>query len=301
MRTFLGIKAMMEKGEKEMKQIVRIAVFVLLCAIFCTTFNVAAWAEETWPYSSSDSSSETTSASANQSHTSRNLSSSTQVRFSTDDNYDLTGLVLIDESGNEIQPTNTGDEWAYLLAPGEYTYYYHDNRGIFLDIQEQQFVVEHEGLTFQLTLTPTFAENFSTETIVNPLYVDIVDETDLLPPSFTYEEEINRILTSLGVDNENGESLFLEDSSTFDASSGNANDAAIALRERMADRTQTVTVSFFTDSSMTSDLASLMSNYFVKSAFTHTGNHTEGDTIRFEFKGYSVNYTWNIPVSGISS
>ena len=281
-----------------MKHIIRLYLFVVLCTILCSSSIIVALAEEPQSSLSADSFSEEFIVSDGQSQDSRYLSSPIQICFTTDEKYDLTGLVVIDALGNEIQPTRTGSEWVYLLTSGKYTYSYHDERDIFFDIQEQQFVVEDEGLTFRLTLTPIFAENYAIETFINPLYIDVVEESDLIQPSITYAEEIDRILSSLGVEDESGESSFLEESPTFYASSGNVSDATVALRKKMADRTQTVTISFFTDSSMTSDLASAMSEYFVPSAFAHTGNHSEGDTLRFEFMGYYVSYTWNISVSG---
>ena len=70
------------------------------------------------------------------------------VRFYNEKGYDLIGLQVTDAVGHALDPSSREDGWTYLLAPGAYSYAYHDDRGIFFDLDETGFTVDGAAETF---------------------------------------------------------------------------------------------------------------------------------------------------------
>ena len=93
------------------------------------------------------------------------------VHFYNEKGYDLVGLKVLDAGGSEIAPAGADEGYTYLLTPGAYSYAYHDDRGIFQDIEETGFSVVSDALEIPVTLTAGFAGNYYSKHLSASLYM----------------------------------------------------------------------------------------------------------------------------------
>ena len=203
------------------------------------------------------------------------------VRFFSDKGYDLIGLHVYHADGSELTPVDTGDGYRYLLAPGEYTYAYHDSREIFIDIEETSFTVGSAALEIPVTLTASFEENYYSIWNSAPLSEGGVDEATIRFAMPTREEVLDRLTETLLEKAGEDESGFsLSDSDVFDSTPGEISSAALQVRNAMINRQPEVQVSF--SSAVKWSQGDIDSAYYdtLSTAVAHTGNHWEGDTIK---------------------
>ena len=207
--------------------------------------------------------------------------SDTSVRFYNAKGYDLIGLHVYHADGSELTPVDTGDGYRYLLAPGEYTYAYHDSREIFNDIEETSFTVGSAALEIPVTLTASFEENYYSIWNSAPLSEGGVDEATIRFAMPTREEVLDRLTETLLEKAGEDESGFsLSDSDVFDSTPGEISSAALQVRNAMINRQPEVQVSF--SSAVKWSQGDIDSAYYdtLSTAVAHTGNHWEGDTIK---------------------
>lgn len=207
--------------------------------------------------------------------------SDTSVRFYNAKGYDLIGLHVYHADGSELAPDDTDDGYRYLLAPGEYTYAYHDSREIFNDIEETSFTVGSAALEIPVTLTASFEENYYSIWNSAPLSEGGVDEATIRFAMPTREEVLDRLTETLLEKAGEDESGFpLSDSDVFDSTPGEISSAALQVRNAMINRQPEVQVSF--SSAVKWSQGDIDSAYYdtLSTAVAHTGNHWEGDTIK---------------------
>ncbi|MBQ7435372.1 MAG: leucine-rich repeat protein [Oscillospiraceae bacterium] len=207
--------------------------------------------------------------------------SDTSVRFYNAKGYDLIGLHVYHADGSELAPDDTDDGYRYLLAPGEYTYAYHDSREIFIDIEETSFTVGSAALEIPVTLTASFEENYYSIWNSAPLSEGGVDEATIRFAMPTREEVLDRLTETLLEKAGEDESGFsLSDSDVFDSTPGEISSAALQVRNAMINRQPEVQVSF--SSAVKWSQGDIDSAYYdtLSTAVAHTGNHWEGDTIK---------------------
>lgn len=207
--------------------------------------------------------------------------SDTSVRFYNTKGYDLIGLHVYHADGSELTPDDTDDGYRYLLAPGEYTYAYHDSREIFNDIEETSFTVGSAALEIPVTLTASFEENYYSIWNSAPLSEGGVDEATIRFAMPTREEVLDRLTETLLEKAGEDESGFsLSDSDVFDSTPGEISSAALQVRNAMINRQPEVQVSF--SSAVKWSQGDIDSAYYdtLSTAVAHTGNHWEGDTIK---------------------
>ena len=207
--------------------------------------------------------------------------SDTSVRFYNAKGYDLIGLHVYHADGSELTPVDTGDGYRYLLAPGEYTYAYHDSREIFNDIEETSFTVGSAALEIPVTLTASFEENYYSIWNSAPLSEGGVDEATIRFAMPTREEVLDRLTETLLEKAGEDESGFsLSDSDVFDSTPSETSSAALQVRNAMINRQPEVQVSF--SSAVKWSQGDIDSAYYdtLSTAVAHTGNHWEGDTIK---------------------
>ena len=217
----------------------------------------------------------------------------TPVRFYNEKGYDLVGLSVQDADGKEREPVSTKDGWAYLLEPGTYSYRYHDDREIFDDLEQSFFTVGGDGLEIQVTLTAVFADNFGSFTEVNPLYEDILDESDLVSPDVSEEEILDGIVRELIDEAANGSRRrgSLRAVSYVDSAAG-------TLRSGMVNREEIIEATAYSSATWTEDEADSFAAQVIRASLSHTGYPGEGDTLRFEYGGIKCKYIRNAGTSG---
>lgn len=198
------------------------------------------------------------------------------VHFHTEKGYDLIGLVVSDDEGKEMEPAATDGGWTYLLAPGAYTYRYHDDRAIFADLEETGFTVDG-ALEIPLDLTAAFEETFSYGFAVNPIYEDVID----IPRMPTREEALDQFIEALIEDSEQntGSGSFLRGRRLLKSAGDPVEDAAGQLRSGMAKREETVTVTLYGDEAFTEEYLEGIVGKVFYAAFQHDGNHCHGDAL----------------------
>ena len=209
------------------------------------------------------------------------------VRFFNEKGYDLVGLTVFDADGNEIAPAGTDGGYTYLLAPGTYSYAYHDNRDIFVDIAQTGFTVDRAVLEIPVVLKAVCEDLYFSGIIINPIYPGEDVESEILAAMPSREEIVDRQVKKLLAASEDG-AIISGDDEVFFASFG-TDAAAEQMRSDMVARTVTDTVSF--DSTVRwsdEDWDDTFYDVLVR-AVAHTGNHREGDTLKEALKAMSYN------------
>jgi uncharacterized repeat protein (TIGR02543 family) len=192
------------------------------------------------------------------------------VHFHTEKGYDLIGLVVADGAGKVLEPAATDGGWTYLLAPGAYTYRYHDDRAIFADIGETAFTVDG-ALEIALDLTAAFADDFVFSLEINPLYDDILDASALEVSDEVREETLDAMTQQRLAEAEGGRRLMLRAAPT----------PAQQVRSNLVARVEQTPFSFYSDEQWGWDDLNNTFQEIADEALQHTGNHWEGDTLHW--------------------
>ena len=262
-----------------MKPALRKAFTLLLCLSLCLLLAPAALAE--------DAQSQPADASGQELF---------PVRFYNEKGYDLIGLQVTDAVGHALDPSSREDGWTYLLAPGAYSYAYHDDRGIFLDLDETGFTVDGAA-EISLTLRAFLTENADFAVFVNPFYQDTPDKDTIAWHEEALSEELERVVERLAAGEE---ASGLSQSDVFYGSENEIEGYAETLREALIAREPSVSLTVYSGNTRWSadDYTSVLLEVYQK-AFQHTGNQQEGDTLRWEVYSYGYgggtynNYDYN--------
>lgn len=209
------------------------------------------------------------------------------VLFYTEKCYDLIGLVVADSEGKVLEPAATDGGWTYLLAPGAYTYRYHDDRAIFADLEETGFTVDG-ALEIPLALTAAFEDNFTFSWDVNPLYENLVDEAAFSLTEYTYEDALDEMIEYKIAESENiGRRRMLHTVQSPEVQS-----PEVQLRKAMSARQERTSITFQSSEMWNSDIVNATYAQVLKAAVQHTGNHWEGDTLSFGYYQYGKSAEW---------
>lgn len=204
------------------------------------------------------------------------------VLFYTEKGYDPIGLVVADSEGKVLEPAATDGGWTYLLAPGAYTYRYHDDRAIFADLEETGFTVDG-ALEIPLALTAAFEDNFTFSWDVNPLYENLVDEAAFSLTEYTYEDALDEMIEHKIAESENtGRRRMLR----------TVQSPEVQLRNAMSARQEQTSITFQSSEMWNSDIVNATYAQVLKAAVQHTGNHWEGDTLSFGYYQYGKSAEW---------
>lgn len=218
------------------------------------------------------------------------------VRFYNEKGYDLIGLQVTDAVGHALDPSSREDGWTYLLAPGAYSYAYHDDRGIFFDLDETGFTVDGAA-EISLTLRAFLTENADFAVFVNPFYQDTPDKDTIAWHEEALSEELERVVERLAAGEE---ASGLSQSDVFYGSENEIEGYAETLREALIAREPSVSLIVYSGDTPWNedDYTSVLLEVYQK-AFQHTGNQQEGDTLRWEVYSYGYgggtynNYDYN--------
>lgn len=218
------------------------------------------------------------------------------VRFYNGKGYDLIGLQVTDAVGHALDPSSREDGWTYLLAPGAYSYTYHDDRGIFLDLDKTGFTVDGAA-EIPLTLRAFLTENANFTVFVNPFYQDTLDEDTIAWHEEALSEELDRVVAHLAADEE---ASGLSQSDVFYGSENEIAGYAATLRAALIAREPSVSLTVYSGNTRWNpdNYMSVLLEVYQK-AFQHTGNQQEGDTLRWEVYSYGYgggtynNYDYN--------
>ncbi len=202
------------------------------------------------------------------------------VLFYTEKGYDPIGLVVADSEGKVLEPAATDGGWTYLLAPGAYTYRYHDDRAIFADLEETGFTVDG-ALEIPLALTAAFEDRFAFSWDINPLYEGVVD--NVLLDDFTYEDALDEMIEHKIAESENtGRRRMLR----------TVQSPEVQLRNAMSARQEQTSITFQSSEMWNSDIVNATYAQVLKAAVQHTENHWEGDTLSFGYYKYGKSAEW---------
>ena len=209
------------------------------------------------------------------------------VRFYNEKGYDLVGLTVTAADGSEIAPAETGDGYVYLLTPGTYSYAYHDDRDIFVDIEETGFTVDGAGLEIPIGLTASFADEIGFTVGVNPAFIGEVEE--LAPEDYEQrrQEMLDLLVQNLIAKSEAEQGFSISDNDVFYAGESSSDQVHAAIKAAMLQRAdKTNYLVFYTNEAWNMDQCI----QFIKDACSHTGRQREGDTLCY---GYSrCGYSW---------
>ena len=243
-----------------MKPALRKAFTLLLCLSLCLLLAPAALAEDAQGLPADTSGQELF-----------------PVRFYNEKGYDLIGLQVTDAVGHALDPSSREDGWTYLLAPGAYSYAYHDDRGIFFDLDETGFTVDGAA-EISLTLSVSFEDVYYTGWIINPSSGFVADETAILDAMPTREEVIDAFVARLLAESEAGtDGLYSSD--VFYADSSGDSSAAKMLRNAMVRREKDCEITFYSNTMWVDEDFDTAFYNTLLDAYRHTGNHWEGDTL----------------------
>ena len=214
------------------------------------------------------------------------------VHFHNEKDYDLVGLTVFDADGSQITPAGTDDGYFYLLSPGAYSYAYHDDRGIFLDIEETSFSVVSDALEIPVTLTASFSGNYYSIWNSAPLSEGGDDEATIRAAMPTREEVLDGLTETLLAKADESTPFFISDNEVFNSAPDSASSAVSQVRAALVNREPEVTVSF--SSTVEWSKGDFDSAYYetLSAAVAHTGNHREGDTIKKVISSTGGSYAW---------
>ena len=216
------------------------------------------------------------------------------VQFLTDAEEHLALLTVTDAFGVYQEPVTDPDTGAvcfgcYALLPGEYVWRFHDESGRYDDLEES-FTVE-EGNTWQfLTVYPdpvieVFTASF---TYINPIYADVITEDDIPRPSISEEElaaEMRDFLETMAYSGARTDARFGRNSGIYHPT---AEAAGLELRQQIKDFEDEAIIYVACEEEPNDTVWNTLGSRLIEIAFTHTGNPTEGDYLRYEYGGYSA-------------
>ena len=218
----------------------------------------------------------------------------TRVTFLCDQVQDLSGLSVYDAADRLCAPltdAETGETLygSYRLKAGEYRYLFHDDAGLYEDL-EAAFSVDADTYAhlFDLPLTPAREVYSFSYTYVNPIYADVIREGDIPQVSVNDEAQIDELLAFAdGLDDSGSRS-----SNKYRAESGirqtTVEAAGQELKEQIKSFEDNATVHLVVDTEpSTADWQSLGKRVFT-AAIAHTGVPTDGDYLRYEYGGYNA-------------
>ena len=208
------------------------------------------------------------------------------VRFLCGKTDELSGLTVFDAEEKELTPITDAESGEavpgrYLLAPGLYTYSFHDKSGKWMDVEATEVIVTGDSETQDVELELKAALRFELQTVtaVNPLYADVVDESEIPAGSLT-EESLEALFSA--PTEQSGRKRGGENGTT-DAPYTSVNNAAAGLREAL--RLRQANCEFYYTPSAGDNPNTLAGSVF-ELALAHTGNGDEGDYIRFTYGGW---------------
>lgn len=245
------------------------AIIVLLCFIFCAALAPAAFAE----------------------------SEATPVTliFSCEDDSALPGLQVFDDTGAEYAPMKdaaTGEiqYGCFLLLPGDYSYYFHDEAGRYEDFGDSITISQAIKHYIPIDLTPVVGFESFSFTYIEPIYEGIITDADIpavAPEQIAAAEDALRELATVQTNNPKrlraiqywNENIYYD----------NDEEAALFLRSQIEAFQDTVMLGICSDVKLTNSSGSQKIMNIWYTAIAHTGVPTEGDYLRYEYGGFKVN------------
>ncbi len=215
------------------------------------------------------------------------------VLFDCIDESALPGLHVTDEAGNEYAP-NADDETGsalyghYLLNPGEYLYWFHDERERYEDFDGAFSVDEALRLIIPIDLTPVVEIESFSFTYIDPIYEDDLTPADI-PQADVDDEAIREELRELAaVLSNNPKRLRARSYWNQHTYYDTIEEAAADLKMHVKAFDSTAVIRFTANASWTQ---SQLRTYFMNiwyAAIAHTGVPTEGDYLRYEHGGFTA-------------
>ena len=215
------------------------------------------------------------------------------VLFDCIDESALPGLHVTDEAGNEYAP-NADDETGsalyghYLLNPGEYLYWFHDEQERYEDFDGAFSVDEALRLIIPIDLTPVVEIESFSFTYIDPIYEDDLTPADI-PQADVDDEAIREELRELAaVLSNNPKRLRARSYWNQHTYYDTIEEAAADLKMHVKAFDSTAVIRFTANASWTE---SQLQTYFMNiwyAAIAHTGVPTEGDYLRYEHGGFTA-------------
>jgi len=217
------------------------------------------------------------------------------VLFECIDVSALPGLHVMDETGNECAPIMEGGTDSalyghYLLNPGEYLYHFHDENGQYEDFDGAFSVDEAIRLIIPIDLTPVVEIKSFSFTYIDPVYEGIITEADIpevTPEQISAAEQALRELAS--VQTNNPRRLRARQYWNNNVYYDNDEEAALFLRSQIGAFQDTVMLGICTNVKLTNSSGSQKIMNIWYTAIAHTKVPIEGDYLRYEYGGFSVN------------
>ena len=216
------------------------------------------------------------------------------VTFLCDQVQELRGLSVYDAAGKLCDPLTDAESGearygSYQLQAGEYRYVFHDDEGLYEDL-EASFSVNAGVYAYflRLSLTPVREIYSFSYTYINPFYADVIRESDIPKVSDSEEEQIEELLAFAAELESSGSGS----SDRYYAESGirhaTVEEAGKELKKQIMDFEETATIRLLVDSEPTVyDWQNFTKEIFA-AAIAHTGTPTEGDYLRYEYGGYNA-------------
>ena len=220
------------------------------------------------------------------------------VVFTCAEEVALSGLQLYDNVDAPVSPVvneDTGEAvyGSYLLLPSDYSYRLHDESGQFKDLVDTLYVGGDQDIRIELVPSPVPKGMCFSGSFVNPIYENVIAESDLPEVAVSPEESLERlqeaVSPSLAANGQSNRKFMAANRiPIFD----NIEDAGDALKKELLLRRETVTLRLITDLEPDEENWSLLSYIIYSEAIRHNGTPTEGDYLRYEYGG--VSYTGSI-------
>lgn len=218
---------------------------------------------------------------------------------------DFTGLTVISPQGTVIQPyidpeTGRTEYENYLLLPGQYSFQYHDPRGISPD-RQGSFAVTATGMqVVELDFSDGMVEVCYSATAVNPFYADLIRAEYIPAPTISPEESLEQLRAA--VEALMTSSVQRSMIAVFQAGPGDAENAdgasavydnveaaGAALKRKILQRQTQFSIRVKTRIKPTEDIWWSMCRMIYDEAIRHTGAPAEGDYLRYEYGGINCN------------
>ncbi len=216
------------------------------------------------------------------------------VQFLTDAEEHLALLTVTDAFGVYQEPVTDPDTGAvcfgcYALLPGEYVWRFHDESGRYADLEESFTVEERVGGQFLTVYPDPVIEVFTASfTYINPIYADVITEDDIPRPSISEEElaaEMRDFLETMAYSGARTDARFGRNSGIYHPT---AEAAGLELRQQIKDFEDEAIIYVACEEEPNDTVWNTLGSRLIEIAFTHTGNPTEGDYLRYEYGGYSA-------------
>ena len=255
----------------------RRALLILLCIVLCAALGPSAFASDDGP-----------------------AASPVTLLFYCSDDSVLPGLHVVDEAGIEQLPATDAETGSvqygrYLLMPGSYSYYFHDESGQYEDVENSLILEEALTRIIPLQLTPVVEIQHFQYTYINPAYVDVVTEEDIPLPDIDEEAQLEELLAltaSVNGTRNSSTAAFYSNSGTVHTT---AKSAGAELKKQILKFDKSVVIRIKVTGEVSDAKFNSLCNSTYNYAVAHTGVPTEGDYLHYEFGGYnatgSISYT----------